>query len=286
MIKEAAGALLGIGINALGRKSQEKQQKRLQEQQIKGAKEMSDYEKANQMDMWKKTNYGAQVAELNKAGLNPALLYGMGGGGGATTGGGSGAMPTGGVAESPSSGTKSIMDMALMKAQTAVMESQARKNNVEADKTAGVDTEEKQISNKIKNVEAEVRERIGVDSYEKEERVRQEASNTRQAKEIREFEEWMTQAYTGDIKGETIVDSHGAYTRNENDLIREAQKAGIQEKIQTVSNLVKEYELKESQEKLNEIEAEIRGFKADLSKLGLNEQTTTILNTLLKAIFR
>ena len=37
-----------------------------------------------QLDLWQKTNYPAQVEQLNKAGLNPALLYGKGGGGGAT----------------------------------------------------------------------------------------------------------------------------------------------------------------------------------------------------------
>ena len=38
-----------------------------------------------QLDLWQKTNYPAQVEQLNKAGLNPALLYGKGGGGGGTT---------------------------------------------------------------------------------------------------------------------------------------------------------------------------------------------------------
>ena len=37
-----------------------------------------------QLDLWQKTNYPAQVEQLNKAGLNPALLYGKGGGGGTT----------------------------------------------------------------------------------------------------------------------------------------------------------------------------------------------------------
>lgn len=39
-----------------------------------------------QYDMWKKTNYPAQMEMLREAGLNPALLYGMKGGGGVTTG--------------------------------------------------------------------------------------------------------------------------------------------------------------------------------------------------------
>ena len=45
-----------------------------------------DYSYGKQMDMWNATNYPAQVEQLNKAGLNPALEYGMKGGGGVTTG--------------------------------------------------------------------------------------------------------------------------------------------------------------------------------------------------------
>ena len=39
-------------------------------------------------NMWDYTNYENQVAHLEAAGLNPALLYGQGGGGGATAAGG------------------------------------------------------------------------------------------------------------------------------------------------------------------------------------------------------
>ena len=41
-----------------------------------------------QMQMWKDTNYAAQVEELKKAGLSIGLMYGKGGAGGTTTGAG------------------------------------------------------------------------------------------------------------------------------------------------------------------------------------------------------
>ena len=41
-----------------------------------------------QMQMWKDTNYAAQVEEMKKAGLSIGLMYGKGGAGGATTGAG------------------------------------------------------------------------------------------------------------------------------------------------------------------------------------------------------
>lgn len=288
IVKTAGGALLGIGLNKLGQKGQLKQQQKLQDQQIKGAKEMSDYGMDKQKELWDKTNYGAQADHLRKAGLNVGLMYGMGGGAGGTTGTEGGGMPTTATAEAPSGGNRNIMDMALMKAQTAVMESQARKNNVEADKTEGVDTEEKSISNRKAELETKVRESLGLENLTKNEQIKMDAENVRGGREVREFTEWMEQAFTNENKEGTTVetDALGSYIRNNNDLIKEATKAGLQEKIQNINNMVKEWELKRSQEKLNEIEAEIRGFKSDLSNMGLNEQTTQILNTLLKAIFR
>lgn len=153
--KALVGGAVGMGLNRLNQKSQVRQQEKLNKQQIKGAKEMSDYEKGNQLDIWNKTNYGAQVKHMKEAGLNPALMYGMGGQGGATTGGGSGAMPTGGMAESGSQQTQSMMDMAMMAAQTKVLESQARKNEVEATKIEGVDTKnvETQTTDLLQGIE-------------------------------------------------------------------------------------------------------------------------------------
>lgn len=120
---------------------QRRQQKKLQEQQIEGNKEMIDYNMAKQLEMWEKTNYGAQKAQMIKAGLNPALMYGMSGGGGVTTG-----TPTGSVdgGQAPVGGGEMGMgiQMGLMQAQKELLESQAEKNRVEAAKTRGVDTTE------------------------------------------------------------------------------------------------------------------------------------------------
>ena len=40
-----------------------------------------------ELQMWQDTNYSAQIDQMKKAGVNPALLYGQSGGGGTTTGG-------------------------------------------------------------------------------------------------------------------------------------------------------------------------------------------------------
>lgn len=104
-------------------------------------------------DMWNYTNYENQVAHMKAAGLNPALLYGNGGGGGATASGGT-AMPGQGTPGSAPGGagpqaiksqiiegTGMGIQLGLMNAQKRKLEADAAKNEADAAKTAGVDTE-------------------------------------------------------------------------------------------------------------------------------------------------
>ena len=51
--------------------------------QVAGNKELMDLGHKQQMQMWEDTNYAAQREQLRKAGLNPAMIYGGGGEGGA-----------------------------------------------------------------------------------------------------------------------------------------------------------------------------------------------------------
>lgn len=98
-----------------------------------------------QLDMWNKTNYPAQVEQLKKAGLNPALLYGTSGGGGATVNAAQASGVSGGSAQGMSGEgmamMNSIMNGQLIAAQTEALKAQANKDNATATKTAGADTE-------------------------------------------------------------------------------------------------------------------------------------------------
>ena len=87
--------------------------------------------------MWNKTNYGAQVGHMKDAGLNPALMYGSAGQGGTTGSQG------GGSASMGSSQQGKVMDLsnALMGAQIESLKAKANKDNADANKTGGVDTE-------------------------------------------------------------------------------------------------------------------------------------------------
>ena len=85
----AFGAASGIANRALDEqamKDQYLQQLKLNNMSLSLNKNMYDYQMNKQLEFWDKTNYKAQVEQMRRAGLNPALLYGKGGGMGATTG--------------------------------------------------------------------------------------------------------------------------------------------------------------------------------------------------------
>lgn len=85
---QAAGQGLSAGLGLLLQGQQDRrqlrQQEKLQNLQIKGDKQLTDYNFMKQMEMWRNTNYPAQMAMLKQAGLNPALMYKGGGDGGTT----------------------------------------------------------------------------------------------------------------------------------------------------------------------------------------------------------
>lgn len=166
LMGSAAGAVdsaIGMGMGLLLEKHNDKrqirQQQKLSEQELQFAQRMGDYNYGKQMEMWKATNYGAQRKELEAAGLNPGLLYGMGGAGGATTGNASQSIKGGSGA--PAGGGE-IMGMMMNKMQMKMMEAQIE--NVKADtnkKNAEVpnietDTISKGIVNEINQMALEL----------------------------------------------------------------------------------------------------------------------------------
>lgn len=134
---------LGMIMGGINDRRQLKQQEKLMRQQIAGQKEMSDYNYSKQLQMWHDTGYGAQKEQLKAAGLNPGLMYGMGGGGGQTTGSGGGQV-TGGNAPSGGGEMTTTMGMGiqreLLQAQKDLLVSQTEKNKADAAKTSGADT--------------------------------------------------------------------------------------------------------------------------------------------------
>lgn len=119
--------------------------------------------------MWDYTNYENQVKHLEAAGLNPALLYGQGGGGGATAAGGAVGNGQGMAGQAPSGGSPQAIksqivegagmgvQLGLMEAQVEALKAKAAKDNADAEKTAGADTELTKSLIALNKVETDVK---------------------------------------------------------------------------------------------------------------------------------
>lgn len=114
-------------------------------------KEMGNFNYGLEMNKWRDTNYGPQMEEMRKAGLNPSMMMSGGGGGGQ----GATSQTAGGGQQMAGKVEGGGMDIGTMMAQQSMIElqkSQARKNNVESDNIEGVtrdnivqDTESKRV---------------------------------------------------------------------------------------------------------------------------------------------
>lgn len=160
---QTAQGIIGTGMGLLMEghedRRQLRQQEKLQELEMKGSKEMTAYntemQKKMQLEMWNETSYPAQMAKMKEAGINPALMYGMGGGGGVSTGG---SLPQGNVkgGEGPK-GTGTSTMMGLEMAQMGLL--RAQKENIEADtenKKAGVP----KLGEETKNVAQDTKNKV------------------------------------------------------------------------------------------------------------------------------
>jgi phosphopantetheinyl transferase (holo-ACP synthase) len=157
-ISSGANALLGMGTTALSRlfglsMSPQKSMKLQHEYNVEIMQKQAEYQKeaAAQSqqyakDYWDYTNAENQKEHLKNAGLNPALLYGQGGGGGmGLSGGAKEAAPeqpqispvTMGLQAQQLEQQKQMND-----AQIALAEAQASKARAEAEKIGGVDIQE------------------------------------------------------------------------------------------------------------------------------------------------
>jgi hypothetical protein len=142
-VGETAGAILGIGLGAYNDNRKDIMNRKIGRQNMELANEQTNYNMQKQLELWKATSYPAQMEQMKKAGINPGLMYGMGGGGGQTAAVAQG-HNTGGGAENPGEAQAMAgMGIQAMQAQASIelMKAQARATNVHADKEAGVDTE-------------------------------------------------------------------------------------------------------------------------------------------------
>lgn len=123
----AASTIIGMGLTQFNNKNQLKQNQKLLEQQMEAQKQMSEHNRGLAMQMWEDTNYDAQRQQMEKAGLNPALMYGMGGGGGTTAN----SQPSTGIGGAQADPRAMGIEMIKTGQELKLME--AQKNNIDAD---------------------------------------------------------------------------------------------------------------------------------------------------------
>jgi len=262
--EQALNGIMGIALGAYNDKRQLKQQQKLQNMQIEGSKTLTDYNAAKQLEMWHATNYGPQMQELEKAGLNPGLIYGMGGGGGASANIESGSVQG---ANAPAGG-REIMDMMnnalqrkMTEAQTKVLESQAKLNEVEANKKAGVDTKVGEAT--IANLTQDVTNKKAQEAL------------TRVQTEAQELQNEINGSAINDIKGTIKYAMRKIYGEMQSALAQGTiDEATIKEKTRIVQEEMIQSVLKNALTK-----ADIANVKADTA---IKEKTPQVLDAQLK----
>lgn len=186
-------AATGLGTGILGMigagrraKKQHRRQKELMGIQFANQQALNEQGQKLQMQTWRETGYPAQMKMMKEAGLNPALMYGMSGGGGQTTGSQGGGSAASGQAHAPmelGSQLQAGMQAAMMKAQIDNINADTEQKKADAnlkDKTIG------QIASNIRNMDA----------------------NTERTNQLKEFEQ-----YEQDMKKKGIYPNDGKFWR-------------------------------------------------------------------------
>jgi len=137
------GMIGGMAYDHSNERRNYRNERNLAEQQYGHQRGLNQQGHDLQMDMWNKTNYGAQVEHMKNAGLNPALMY-KGAGAGGTTG-----SQTGGSASKGNSQMRKAMDVSnmlvgaeikLKKALAGTEDKKQQDLQSQIDKRDGVDT--------------------------------------------------------------------------------------------------------------------------------------------------
>lgn len=260
------GAIMGIGgalMGALGANSASNQswqrQHQLMEIQAELNQKNAKFNTAQAKEMWNYTNFKNQMKHIKEAGLSPGLIYGMGGQGGSTQG--AGAANGVGLPQDQSVGmglrAQEIgVEMANALSQIKLNESQANKNDAEASKIKGVDTDAQKatIDNLIAQTSNEKIKRgliLGqIRVADAEEELKRNTADW--TKEKIEETRWNVKSLK---KGIDKLTAEIDGVELDNDLKRRTIDNKVKESTLTLQNLMAEILLKGSQRKVNEEQA-------------------------------
>lgn len=252
MIAQGAGQLGGMLMGGYNDRRQLRQQKELQKLQIAGAKEMGQFNQMQQLEMFNKTGYGAQLQQMKDAGLSVGLMAGKGGAGGQT--GAVAPMPTGGNADGGS---------ARLMAQTNFARQLAEIENIKADtqqkQATTTGTEFENLVNSSKTVEAIVK------NWQRE----ADMTEINSEKMNFEFNAWKDATLTKDGEGGHLHDKNSKLTKQ----LKEQYEA-TEIALQNAKN----------NNNIQEFEKVIKGFEASMAKDGIHPNSPWYVKLLMEVL--
>lgn len=141
---DVTNGMINESLNNIQSRRNYKYNIKLMEEASQHAMKETSYNMERAKELWEATGYGAQKDQMKRAELNPALMYGMGGGGGQTANVPTGSAPTasGGIAAAHVNNSLDIAQMKMLDAQIANLNADTAQKNATAAKLSGVDTEE------------------------------------------------------------------------------------------------------------------------------------------------
>lgn len=281
---EPVSAAIAIGQQlGIGRKKREKrednrqyeQQEKLNKLGIAGSKEMLDYQQNKEMEMWKATNWKAQMEQAEDAGLSKAWLMSKGGGGSASLGGG-GMSVSGGSASDAASASNAESNKQqlgiqgqMMLAQIENMKADTEKKKAEASglgqDNIGKERENLMIDETMEDYKKAFQRGLDVRIIEG------EIKNA-----MWEFEKAVM--YDNNFESK---DSPKAQEFLNSVKIKAKEVEKISEEV---NNLKKAGKNVEADTVLKKLDAEILDFKKVLTEYGINDTTANLGNLLLKAV--
>lgn len=287
----AASNAFGIGSSA--DKQIEQQQKLTDMQKNANAELMAkSYEQQRNMYdyTYSKNTPAQQVENLKAAGLNPALMYGIGGQGGATAGSG-GAQVSGSQASAETDREANkiaqqgmALQLAKLQSEVDVNESVAKVNTAEAEKKSGVDTEVGRTSIQ-KMIEETKNEQLRGNLLKIEESLKTEntkllGEQVRELKRNNEIGEETKNSAIMAIRWEAAgQELNNELTRSKIDLNEAQREKARQSILQEWENIAVQWKNANTNEK-NTIITEA-GQRLKQSRIGLGELSGAILKELL-----
>lgn len=258
-ITPAVTGAMGIASSIHGNNERRRESKKAFERQ----KQLNQQAQELGIKTWKETNFSAQKEELEKAGLNAGLLYGMSGAGGGTVGSGGGGTAQQANIENVGMDVAAMAQLALMKAQKENIEADTKVKEVDALKRGGVDTDQTREQTRSLKFANDLNDSLRESKWSKE---KAEADMTEILRRQMEAN-WATYAKVA-YNGKEIDDPTS--------LAAQVMKAGLHKTLEELNQIKASINKTNADTKQTEVQTIIDQYKASLAEQGINPDAPAI----------